>query len=262
MNAKDLENSYYKWLKQNLNFNDDSDGYISINTPFVDINFDNITLYAKPVQNKKTFILSDLGDTMFNLSMSGIAFKKNTKREEILNNILNNFGIKYDNNIFSIETDIDNFASAKTSLVQAIINAYDLTYLSRNNVVESFSEMFSDFLLQKKLTFSKDISIPINGNSVNANFNFLILRSSNSTEKFIKTINNNNNVNEVAKLFNYDVQRAQAYRKNSKFMLVINDTRNEVKSRSLELATDGLDKSKVHAYPYSKVINDDNILLA
>ena len=260
--ANDLENSYYKWLKQNLTFNDDSDGYISISTPFVDINFDNITLYAKPSKNKETFILSDLGDTIFNLSMSGININKKTKREEILNNILRNFGVKREGNNLSIETNLDNFASAKTSLVQAIVNTYDLTYISKNNVLESFSEMFSNFLNDNDLQFSENISIPISGISASANFNFLIPKKGKSKEKLIKTINNNSNVNEIAKQFNYDVQRSQKSRENSDFMLIINDNKSTIKRKSLELATDGLDINRVSAYPYSKILENKNILLA
>lgn len=261
ISAKSLENNYYDWLKRNLDFNDDTNDFISITTPFVDINFDNITLYTKSFSSGNSFVLTDLGDTLFNLEMAGIQINKRTKREEILINILNNFGIKRKNNQLIIETDLEHFALAKTSLVQAIVNVYDLVFLSRNNVIETFSEIFDNFLTKNEIRFIKNISLPISGISASANFNFAIPSNGKSSEKFIKTINGSNNSEEMSKLFNYDVQKSQLSKPNSTFMLVINDNEKEVKDSVLKLATDGLN-NKVSAYTYSTISNNLNILNA
>ena len=64
-----LENAYYKWLKEELIFSDIEDGYVSISSPFVDTNFDNINLYAKFL-NEDNIEVSDFGYTIFNLEDS------------------------------------------------------------------------------------------------------------------------------------------------------------------------------------------------
>lgn len=66
-----LENAYYKWLKEELIFSDIEDGYVSISSPFVDTNFDNINLYAKFL-NEDNIEVSDFGYTIFNLEEAGV----------------------------------------------------------------------------------------------------------------------------------------------------------------------------------------------
>ncbi len=68
-----LENAYYKWLKEELIFSDIEDGYVSISSPFVDTNFDNINLYAKFL-NEDNIEVSDFGYTIFNLEEAGVRF--------------------------------------------------------------------------------------------------------------------------------------------------------------------------------------------
>ena len=59
-NASLLENAYYKWLKKDLIFSDIENDYISISSPFVDTNIDNINLYAKYIDKNK-IVVSDFG---------------------------------------------------------------------------------------------------------------------------------------------------------------------------------------------------------
>lgn len=78
-NATLLENAYYKWLKKELIFTDVEQDYVSISTPFIDTNFDNINLYARII-NQDQVEVSDFGYTITNLEDLGIALNRRSKQ--------------------------------------------------------------------------------------------------------------------------------------------------------------------------------------
>ena len=95
--ANILENSYYNWLKKELDFKDISDGYISISTPFIDTNYDNISLFAN-FTDKNHVTVSDFGYTVFNLEELDININKRNKTVwSIFESTLNSFGVTNDN---------------------------------------------------------------------------------------------------------------------------------------------------------------------
>lgn len=67
-NSSLLEDTYYKWLKEKLIFQELPDDYVSISTPFLDNNYDNINLYAKFIDTD-TIEISDFGYTLYTLAM-------------------------------------------------------------------------------------------------------------------------------------------------------------------------------------------------
>ncbi|WP_056974637.1 DUF1828 domain-containing protein [Limosilactobacillus vaginalis] len=92
-NASLLENNYYKWLKDDLTFKNIEDGYVSISTPFIDTNFDNINLYVRFLSKDKVEV-SDFGYTIANLEDIGIHLDHRSKVAwRIYTNALNDFGI-------------------------------------------------------------------------------------------------------------------------------------------------------------------------
>lgn len=129
--ANILENSYYNWLKKELDFKDISDGYISISTPFIDTNYDNISLFAN-FTDKNHVTVSDFGYTVFNLEELDININKRNKTVwSIFESTLNSFGVTNDNGNLSITTTLDKFPIAKTRLLNAILRLNDLVYLSK-----------------------------------------------------------------------------------------------------------------------------------
>lgn len=59
-----LKESYNTWLKKELVFSEVGNRYVSISTPFVDTNYDNINLYAHYV-NQDEIEVSDFGYTLY-----------------------------------------------------------------------------------------------------------------------------------------------------------------------------------------------------
>lgn len=150
-NAKLLRNSYYKWIKSGISFDDLQDGYVSISTPFIDENYDSINIYAK-VKNNNLIHLSDFGFTLFNLEAIGIKIESSYKvRWHIFQSILETFAVNFDSFSGSlyIDTDLTNFPTAKIRLMQAILHVQDISYLNRHNVKKSFNDIIEKYLTKK-----------------------------------------------------------------------------------------------------------------
>lgn len=82
-NSQRLKDTYYSWLNEEMIFKDENDDYVSISTPFLDQNFDNITLYAH-FSGDDNIKLSDFGETIFNLEMAGINLDRRSNAKKFL----------------------------------------------------------------------------------------------------------------------------------------------------------------------------------
>ena len=69
--AKKLSNVYFDWIKKEVEFKNVDKNYVSINTPFVDNNYDNVEIYASFI-NDDTVEVSDFGFTLYNLEEQGM----------------------------------------------------------------------------------------------------------------------------------------------------------------------------------------------
>lgn len=117
--AQMLEKSYYNWLKNDgLSFSKLDNDYVAIVTPFLDKKFDNISIYARIIDNN-VVELSDFGYTLFDL--------EEEKSGNTLQKILQVFGITLQDNTLVIKTSIDKFPIAQNRMLQAILKINDLS---------------------------------------------------------------------------------------------------------------------------------------
>ena len=211
-----LENEYYKWLKKDLIFSDINDEYVSISSPFMDTNFDNINLYAKFI-NSDNIEVSDFGYTIFNLEEAGINLDKRSKVAwRIYNTALKDFGVTRLGDNLLIRTSVDHFPLAKNRLLQAIMRINDIAYLSKGNIKEAFNDIVESFLIKQNVLYTPNVEIA-NQNGVSSHFDFSI-PSRSGTERLIKTSARPNDPN-YAKVFNYDV-KATSPSRNATFIYV------------------------------------------
>jgi len=239
--AESLKNDYINWLKEELIFTDVENGYISVSTPFIDSNYDNIELFARFISNEKIEI-TDFGETLFNLEEAGLSINKRLKTVyRLFENILNDFGIKYDKNnkSLSITTDIHDFPTAKHRLLQAVIRVNDLLYLNKKNVNSTFNDLMTDFLITNEILFSPNIEI-IGQNGISSHFDFSIPLPA-GREKLIKTAARPNDINQ-AKIFNFDV-RETVNNRDAKYILLLNDSNTSIHNPMKSNALVGLDSN-------------------
>lgn len=256
--ANTLKNSYYDWLTKNIIFEDISNGYISISTPFLDTNYDNINLFANFI-DKERITVSDFGYTVFNLEELGININKRNKTVwSIFEATLNNFGIDNDKGNLSITTTVDRFPVAKNRMLNAIMRLNDLVYLSKNNVVSSFNDQVSDFLHESNVFFTHNIEIP-SACGISSHFDFLI--PTNTKEKLVKTCGRPNDINQ-AKIFNFDVKQTINSNRNADFIFLLNDLSNKTKIKESMVNVSLIDiEDKAEVIGFHAVMKDNKILL-
>lgn len=260
INAALLENSYYKWLKKELIFKDFENGYVSISTPFVDTNFDNINLYAQEIGSNR-IELSDFGFTISNLEDSGINLDKRSKvTRRIFLQALNDFGIKLEDEALLIRTSTDKFPVAKNRLLQCIMRINDIIYLSKGNVKAAFNDIVDNFLSKESVLYTHNIEIA-SENGISSHFDFLIPDKS-GIDKLVKTSARPNDPN-YAKAFNFDVKATKPNRPDATFIYLLNDyTHNaKINPRIVNTAMSGLKDDDVKVIGYDELRQNNTLLV-
>lgn len=134
MKSNVLKKEYFDWLFKEYSYQDLSETIVKIDTPFLDNQFDYITMYVEFYPDGK-INLTDDGWTLHELKSNGVYFTpRNKVNTQLLKNIVNSLGIDLIDNELSIKTDLDKFPIAKQRLLQCIMQVNDLIALKNNNI--------------------------------------------------------------------------------------------------------------------------------
>ena len=87
---------------------------------------DNIEIFIKKVSESE-IILSDDGETIGNLKMSGVDISRSSKRRSYLQKVLSNHGVLVNGDELYIKSNGADFAKRKHSLISAIMNISDMS---------------------------------------------------------------------------------------------------------------------------------------
>lgn len=231
-NIENLIKGYYKWLCDNTVVKyDGSTDWHAINTPFVGLMNDNIEIFVKNTEGK--ILLSDDGETIWNLEMSGVNISKSPSRKKIIQNIENNFGVKIINDEIIAEANRDNFYKRKHSILQAIQQISDLKMTAKHDIVSMFSEDLKQYLDNNDVLYTPQI-ILLGKSGLNFNFDFQTIGK--KQETVIKTYNQLGKQNVTDLLFGInDVRdaRQESTGKELHCVVVVNDMDKEPKKEYL-----------------------------
>lgn len=179
-----LINNYYSWLKDKTSFRE-VNNYIEITTPYLDRHNDYIQIYAKKSSDK--YILSDDGYTISDLTSSGCKIDT-LKRKELLNIVLNGFGIKIDKDVLSVMADNTNFPSKKHNLIQAILTVNDLFFTAQPIVANLFIEDVTKWLDKNDIRYIPRLRLT-GKTGFDYSFHFGIPKSKSKPERILQAIN-------------------------------------------------------------------------
>lgn len=227
-----LLDDYYSFLKEKTIVTaGNSSGWIEISTPFIGLFNDTVDIYAKKDGNK--IILSDDGNTLRDLELSGLEISRSPKRKEILDRILNNYGVKINNEeLTTVATDKD-FPQKKLNLISAISETADMYYLARHTVASVFRDDVKDYLDEQEIIYTPYF---ISKGSTGLEFTFDFQIAYKNTEIVIKSFNSVNKMNLPQFLFTWDdikKAREQQIQKEIIGLAVINDIDREVSNEYL-----------------------------
>ncbi|MCC6550800.1 MAG: DUF1828 domain-containing protein [Ignavibacteriaceae bacterium] len=229
-----LVNDYYRFLREKTTVSQiKGSDWIEIATPFADLYNDIISIYA--TKQGSEFLLSDDGQTMRNLELSGVEIAKSSKRKNLLDSIMLNYGVTIHNTEFTTRATEQNFSQKKHNLISAIAAANDLYVLAKHTVSSIFREDVRVFLDQQE----NIIYTPyfISKGSVGLEFTFDFQIAYRQKEILIKAFNSINKFNLPHFLFTWDdvkQVREKQTEKQIQGLAIINDEKREVKAEFLE----------------------------
>lgn len=225
-------NDYYTFLKEKtLVTASNSSDWVEISTPFVGLFNDTVDIYVK--KEGKKIILSDDGNTLRNLELSGLEISRSPKRKEILDRILINYGVSLCNDELTTEATERDFPQKKLNLISAISETADMYYLAKHTVASVFREDVKAYLDEQELIYTPYF---ISKGSTGLEFTFDFQIAYRNTEIVIKSFNSVNKMNLPHFLFTWDdikKVREQQTQKEIIGLAVINDIDREVSEEYL-----------------------------
>lgn len=228
-----LIDDYYHFLRQKTVITElPSSGWTEISTPFTDVFNDTIEIYAK--KSNGNIILSDDGQTLKNLELSGVEISRSQNRKEMLERILLNYGVRLEGKELIAEATESNFPQKKLNLLAAISEANDLYVLSKHTVAGLFLEDVKAYLDEQGLVYTPYF---LSKGSTGLEFTFDFQIAYRQTELLIKAFNSINKLNLPHFLFTWDDVKQVREKQTEKKVIglaVINNEDREVKNEYLE----------------------------
>lgn len=225
--------NYHIFLREKTVLREDfQSGWVGISTPFLGAFNDAIELYAK--KENGHVLLSDDGETLRNLELSGVQIARSSKRRELLDHILLNYGVKLQGNELSTEATIHNFPQKKLNLLAAISETNDLYYLAKHTVASVFREDVKAYLEEQQVIYTPHF---IAKGSTGLEFTFDFQIAYRQTEIIVKSFNFMNKMNLPQFLFTWDDIRTVREKQSNKQVVglaVINDEERDIKGEYLD----------------------------
>lgn len=194
---------YYQWLCDNTAIKYDCmTEWYAIDTPFVGLSNDRIEVYIKRIGDK--YILSDDGETLWNLEMNGINVAHSSTRRDILKGIGLNFAVTIENGEITTEATAETFSSRKHALLQAIQQVSDLRMTAKHDVVSMFAEDFKQYLDSEDIVYTPQFTM-IGKSGLNFFYDFQI--AGRMEETVIRTFNHLKQGNVTDMLFGLEDAR-------------------------------------------------------
>ncbi len=184
-----LLQSYTTWFGEQITIRDVGD-YQEITTPFLDRNNDCIQIYLKKL-SEQGYLLSDGGYTINDLESCGCRLDTD-KRQELLEEILSGLGVNLsEENELQVITSKQTYPQKKHNLIQAILAVNDLSYTSKQNVGQMFTEDVKLWLTRHKIRFNTKVSLT-GKSGMTHSFEMVIPPSPDdiTPERLIQTYNN------------------------------------------------------------------------
>src|SRR5690606_39150356 len=195
-----LMDDYYTFLKEKtLVSQSASSEWVEISTPFTGLYNDTVDIYAKQAGSK--ILLSDDGNTLRNLELSGMEISRSPKRKEILERILINYGVRISNDELVTEATEKDFPQKKLNLISAISETSDMYYLARHTVASVFREDVKNYLDEHEIVYTPHF---ISNGSTGLEFTFDFQIAYRKTEIIIKSFNSINKMSLPHLLFTWD----------------------------------------------------------
>lgn len=215
---------YTDWLKESIRSSDFENGITRISVPFLDIYNDHIQIYVLDKGNG-SYRLTDSSKTLNNLETTGVTIKT-SKHKKILNQILNGFGVSFDETNVEIYKDctLSSYPQAKNMLIQAMQSVSDMFMLSKSNVSSLFIEEVNSYPDINNISYVSDAQF--SGKSgLTHKFDYTIPKNKNYKET-LNSVYNKINIQQTSVLCfsSLDLEN----KRDSRFVAIVNDQEKNI----------------------------------
>lgn len=194
--CEELIKAYLEWLRKGLSV-ERLEGACELTTPFLDRHNDHLQIYVEKKDGK--IVLSDDGYILSDLRTSGLEVIK-ARRKEVLESILNGFGVANEQGKLVIEASQTNLGQRVHSLVQAMLAVNDMFVMAQPHVEAFFWEDVRQFFDDHAIRYSPRVKVPGRSGYDHA-VDFLIPRSETRPERMVQAMNAPNKNTVTSYLF-------------------------------------------------------------
>jgi hypothetical protein len=182
--CEELIDAYLSWLRKGLSAEKVGDA-CELTTPFLDRHNDHLQIYA--TRRNGVIVLSDDGYILSDLRSSGLDLDT-PKRMQVVQTILNGFGIRQDGNQLVVEASGRNLGQKVHSLLQGMLAINDTFVMAQSRVASFFWEDVKAFLDENDVRYNARVKISGRSGYDHA-IDFLIPHSRSRPERFVQAIN-------------------------------------------------------------------------
>lgn len=229
----ELMDKYYDFLKGRTSvITETGTDWVVISTPFIGLFNDTLEVYAKRENGK--ILLSDDGVTINNLELIGSQISRSSKRKDLLDRILLNYGIQMLDGEIIAEANENSFAQKKHNLISAISEINDMYMLAKHTVASVFKEDVQAYLDEQEIIYTPQF---ISKGTTGLEFTFDFQIAYRNKEIVIKSFNSVNKLNIPNFLFTWDDIKNVRERVTNKEVIglaIINNEDKEVSDEYLE----------------------------
>ncbi|UNU73030.1 DUF1829 domain-containing protein [Moraxella nasovis] len=226
---KQYHDSYIAWLMDKTCLKNMDDDTVEITTPHLDRHNDYLQFYIQKMPDGLLF--SDGGYILDDLATSGVLFNT-PKRTALLQQILNGFGVKIQDDCLVTMANAQNFPVRKNSFIQAMLAVNDMFAMSNSNVANFFFEDVEYWLDEIGARYTQNVNLT-GQSGFNFNFDFLIPHSKQEPERLLHTINNPTKSNIEHILFGWSDTK-ETRRADTLLYVVLNDTDHAISGSSIQ----------------------------
>ena len=238
---KELIDSYIAWLKEKIDCRQ-INGHYEITTPFLNHLNDHIQFYLKRDERNR-ILMTDDGETIGNLELAGLDVSTPARKRE-LDSILNGFGVAIKGRELVTTATPETFPKRKHNFLQALMAVDDLYVIASPRVESYFLEDVTNFLIQNKIRFSRDIILQ-GKSSFQHKFDFLIPGSQKASERIIKAVSSPRKQNIIAYLFSFEDTKLA---RNNEGIMILNDVEKEIAPD----VSEAIDQYGILDFPWTK----------
>ncbi len=252
MDINFLLNSYTTWLRtqfQTRSLPDNKKDAYEITTPFLNNINDSIRLYVEDL-GKGKIRLSDDGNTLNDLLLSGIDISSSETRLKLISDIKQNYQINQSDDVLFTVGPMESFPEMKQRLISAVIRIDDITFTKRSNVEQLFfDEVYNYF---DKNDFGGIPQHPIEGRSgISYTLHYVIPARKKNQEKLFSFQNQiSYNQMGISAYMYQDIKNSVGSHEktaDSKLVIIYNDAVRNPSSNVFKIAAD----AEIQLIPWS-----------